>query len=350
LNKKIIIIRAGLSGLLIAYRLLNKGFDIEIIEARNRVGGRIHTIKSGKATIEMGATWFTKVHHNLSALLEEFEVGYFEQFIKGKSFYETLFETPAQIIEIPEKNPSYRVSGGTFQLLEKIKKELNEVKFHLNEMVTTIDFTNEKASVVTNKKTFSSDIVISTIPQQLLVTNTIFLPKLPEQLINIGAKTHTWMQDSIKVALVYANPFWRTKNLSGTLFSTIGPVSEFYDHSNYNVDGFALCGFINAEMAMYSKKDRKNKILLHLEKIFGKDALDFIDYQETIWSEEEFTKNTKQNNFVFPHQNNGHPIFRESYYNNRLFLSGSETALQYPGYMEGAILSANEVVSRILNL
>jgi monoamine oxidase len=35
MTKKIVILRfAGLSGLLTAYRLRNKGFDIEIIEAR----------------------------------------------------------------------------------------------------------------------------------------------------------------------------------------------------------------------------------------------------------------------------------------------------------------------------
>lgn len=350
MNKKIIIIGAGLSGLLIAYRLLNKGFTIEIIEARDRIGGRIHTITSKKATIEMGATWLNETHHELKALLNEFKIGFFEQFMKGNAFYETLTKEPAEIIEIPENSPSYRIVGGTFQLVEKIKKELNEVKFHCNEVVTNINFTNEKAAVITNKQTFTADIVISTIPQPLLATAINFEPPLPQQLIDIATRTHTWMQDSIKVALVYEEPFWRTKNLSGILFSNVGPITEFYDHSSHNLEGFALCGFVNPEMRLISKQERKNRILMQLKKIFGQVALKFIDYIETIWSTEEFTKNKEQIDFVFPHQNNGHPLFRKNYYDNRLFLSGTETATHFPGYMEGAIISAYQVVNRILSL
>lgn len=349
MNKKIVIIGAGLSGLLTAYRLLNKGFDIEIIEARNRIGGRIHTLQSGETNVDMGATWFNEIHKNLSALLDEFQIEFFEQFMKGSSFFEPFSATPAQVIEIPENSPSYRIVDGTSQLVEQIKNRLKIVKISLSEIVTEIDFTNDNAIVVTNKQTINADFVISTIPQSLLVFKVKFKPNLPQELRNIAKNTHTWMQDSIKVALVYKKPFWRAKGISGTVFSNVGPITELYDHSNYNSNGFALCGFANGEMVRYSKTERQTKILLQLEKIFGKEALDYSDYYETIWSVEEYTKNVSQEGFVFPHQNNGHPIFRENYYNNRLFLSGTETASEFPGYMEGAIIAANHVASVIVN-
>lgn len=41
---KIIIIGAGLAGLTTAYRLLQKGFDVEVFEANSRVGGRVHSV------------------------------------------------------------------------------------------------------------------------------------------------------------------------------------------------------------------------------------------------------------------------------------------------------------------
>jgi monoamine oxidase len=41
---------------------------------------------------------------------------------------------------------------------------------------------------------------------------------------------------------------------------------------------------------------------------------------------------------MYPHQNNGHP-YLESYMTIAYF-SGTETANQYPGYMEGAIIAA----------
>lgn len=47
----VIIIGAGASGIAAASRLLEKGFDparLTILEAENRIGGRINTIKHGK--------------------------------------------------------------------------------------------------------------------------------------------------------------------------------------------------------------------------------------------------------------------------------------------------------------
>ncbi|MBS0288615.1 MAG: FAD-dependent oxidoreductase [Proteobacteria bacterium] len=43
-KEKIVIVGAGLAGLTTAYRLLQKQYDIEVYEARPRVGGRVHTI------------------------------------------------------------------------------------------------------------------------------------------------------------------------------------------------------------------------------------------------------------------------------------------------------------------
>lgn len=41
---KIAIIGAGLAGLASAYYLSKKGYDVEVFEARKRVGGRVHSV------------------------------------------------------------------------------------------------------------------------------------------------------------------------------------------------------------------------------------------------------------------------------------------------------------------
>jgi monoamine oxidase len=46
---------------------------------------------------------------------------------------------------------------------------------------------------------------------------------------------------------------------------------------------------------------------------------------------------------MYPHQNNGHPLFRVLLDN--LIFAGTETANQYPGYMEGAIIAAENTVA-----
>jgi monoamine oxidase len=50
----VVVIGAGLSGLTLAYRLLQKGIDVHVYEARQRVGGRLLTVKLNGVTVELG--------------------------------------------------------------------------------------------------------------------------------------------------------------------------------------------------------------------------------------------------------------------------------------------------------
>jgi monoamine oxidase len=59
---KVIVIGAGFAGLSAAQRLKAAGFEVVVLEARDRVGGRVHTFANSNATtIEEGATW---IHGN----------------------------------------------------------------------------------------------------------------------------------------------------------------------------------------------------------------------------------------------------------------------------------------------
>jgi monoamine oxidase len=62
------------------------------------------------------------------------------------------------------------------------------------------------------------------------------------------------MQDSIKVAFVIPNHFGK-QELFWYLFSNVGPITEFYDQSNAELDKFALCGFISSGMECILKSD-----------------------------------------------------------------------------------------------
>jgi polyamine oxidase len=56
-SPKIIIIGAGIAGAAAARKLVDTGFDVTILEARNRIGGRIHTNNDLGCNIELGANW-----------------------------------------------------------------------------------------------------------------------------------------------------------------------------------------------------------------------------------------------------------------------------------------------------
>ncbi|XP_055628221.1 spermine oxidase-like [Toxorhynchites rutilus septentrionalis] len=58
MSAKIIIIGAGAAGIAAATRLYEKGFkNLQILEATERIGGRVATVDFGKNVVEMGAQW-----------------------------------------------------------------------------------------------------------------------------------------------------------------------------------------------------------------------------------------------------------------------------------------------------
>lgn len=58
MNKRIIIIGAGASGIAAATKLFENGYkNILILEAENRIGGRINTIPFASNVVDMGAQW-----------------------------------------------------------------------------------------------------------------------------------------------------------------------------------------------------------------------------------------------------------------------------------------------------
>jgi monoamine oxidase len=73
----------------------------------------------------------------------------------------------------------------------------------------------------------------------------------------------------------------------------------------------------------------------------------FIDYEECIWSKE---KNTfeESDGPLYPHQNNGNPIFNTSFFDDRLLISSAESASVSPGYMDGAVYSAEVTAKKIV--
>uniref|UniRef100_H0ZKZ9 Spermine oxidase n=1 Tax=Taeniopygia guttata TaxID=59729 RepID=H0ZKZ9_TAEGU len=62
---RIVVIGAGLAGLSAAKALLESGFtDVTVLEATDRIGGRVQSVQIGHATFELGATWIHGSHGN----------------------------------------------------------------------------------------------------------------------------------------------------------------------------------------------------------------------------------------------------------------------------------------------
>ncbi|QOW10249.1 FAD-dependent oxidoreductase [Kaistella flava (ex Peng et al. 2021)] len=344
----IVIIGAGLSGLLTAYRLKKEGIPFKILEARNRIGGRINTVLGTNETpVEMGATWLQTHHQNLIALLNELGLNGFEQYMDETVFFQQQAHSPVQLMEIGQQSPSYRIAGGTSNLINTLYQTLDPDEVFLNQTVTKIIFQENSVQVFADEIFECSQVVLA-IPPKLWANKILFEPNLPNDLLSVGEQTHTWMEDSIKVALTFIQPFWQDENTPATFFSNAGPITEFYDHCNVERTKFALCGFMNSFFKNRSSEERRTLVVNQLRTAFGEKIESFLDYEECIWSKEEHTFEATAFS-LFPHQNNGNPIFSNSLFNSRLFISSSESAKESPGYMEGAVYAGNTTAEKLIS-
>ncbi|WP_197379078.1 flavin monoamine oxidase family protein [Mycolicibacterium mengxianglii] len=85
----VVIVGAGLSGMIAARTVLAAGLRPVVLEADDRVGGRILTeeILPG-VPVEIGAQWIGDTHERMFALAAELGVDTFEQFDEGETSYE----------------------------------------------------------------------------------------------------------------------------------------------------------------------------------------------------------------------------------------------------------------------
>jgi len=339
----IIIIGGGLSGLTLSYLLAKKNINATILEASDRLGGRIQTVKGAlKTPLELGATWFSDMHPNLLALIDELGLQKYPQFSKGISLFQTKSFEPPQKFFVPEaENPSYRLAGGTQMLIDTLAKKLSSENIKLNTKVTAIkEVENELLVETSNGSNLNADKVILCLPPQL-ASQIQFSPDSPNNLTQILPTVQTWMSGAIKFVLEYAEPFWRNKGYSGMLYSHAGIIMEMYDHTNFEENKFGFTGFLNGAASGYSQEVRKEFVLRQLAELLGKEVLNPVSYSDKVWTDEFVLVGSQL--IQRPHQNNGHPLLQQSYLNDKLYFSGTETATEFAGYMEGSVISAMKI-------
>ncbi len=84
----VVVVGAGISGLVAARKVARSGRSVLVVEARDRVGGRVlnHRLRAG-AVIESGGAFVGPTQDHIVALANELEVAMFDEYVEGKSVY-----------------------------------------------------------------------------------------------------------------------------------------------------------------------------------------------------------------------------------------------------------------------
>lgn len=78
-----VVVGAGISGLVASRKLRRQGASVRVLEARDRVGGRMHTVSIEGCPVDLGAHWIGPTQRRLAALANELGIATEPQYLDG---------------------------------------------------------------------------------------------------------------------------------------------------------------------------------------------------------------------------------------------------------------------------
>lgn len=188
-------------------------------------------------------------------------------------------------------------------------------------------------------------VVTGTPPAQARID---FSPLLPMARRRWLARSP--MGDAAKIHVVYPEPFWRTRGLSGQLTAYDGSPAT-YTFDNSPADG--SCGVIGAfvygdDYRSWSAQspEARRKAVLDVLGALGPEASDPTAYHEHLWPEDQWAEGAYAA-VPSPGTWHGHAAGRRSPV-GPLHWAGTETAGRGNGYIDGAIRSGERAAAELL--
>lgn len=327
------IIGAGLSGIYAA-TLLQKDHNVTILEARDRIGGRVLTVDG----FDMGPSWIWQHQKHILQLIQENGLELFPQYTQGLALYDT--PKGVERFNPPPSAPSARLKGGVIALLKALEKKLILDTIKLNSSVLSIVEDENILLVKTDRQEYKADIVLNTLPPRLAIDSIDYSPPLTTELLQKLSIIPTWMGASAKCTIEFETPFWREQGLSGFGFSHVGPLGEIHDACTDNKA--ALFGFFHAQANDKSEEAVKEQMF----RLFGQNAKTIRKIYITDWTKEVYSSVKSDHKPMSAHPDYGHDA---KAYNNKLLFTGTESAFQDGGYLEGCVVAVESLVKKVVN-
>lgn len=357
----VLIVGGGLSGLTAAHQLHQAGVGFRLIEARERLGGRILTCDAEPAAsadgFDLGPSWFwPDIQPAIGELVRELGLDAFAQHEEGDMLFERVHgEAPQRLHGMRQVPASMRISGGTGALVAALADRLPVHAIQLGSRVVRVTQIGQEVEVglLDSNGTAASlraSHVLLALPPRLLAATVTFSPPIDAATAQSWRDTPTWMAPHAKFLAIYDRPFWREAGLSGTVQSTVGPLVETHDATSASGRA-ALFGFVGvpaAERARYGEAAVVAASVRQLTRLFGPEAAtpQITFYKD--WASDPLTA-TREDAQAGEHPESGPLVQVADGWRGYIWLAGSEAARQDAGYLAGAVHAARYATSMILS-
>ncbi|GAA11299.1 flavin monoamine oxidase family protein [Gordonia alkanivorans] len=236
---------------------------------------------------------------------------------------------------------------GVGTLVDRLADEMGP-RIRLGHRVTSIVRDADGITLSTTAGTIQAAKVVVTVPPPLL--NRInFLPSLPTDLIAIA--TSTYMGSVYKAIAVFDRPFWRDHGTNAQIMVLDSPGIAVFDTSPPDGPGH-LCMLVAGPRAraldQLDATSRRETVLGPLVSQLGAELLKPVSWHEKAWHLDD---NVGGGYTALPEPgitDAGMPLAFTPV--GGIHWAGSESAVDHPGYLDGAIESGTRVAREVLDV
>lgn len=336
----VLIIGGGMAGLRLAQLLSKSGVAFHLVEARDRLGGRMLTERVNGGTFDMGPAWFWPGQPRIAELAASHGIGVFEQYADGDLVYEDERGGVAKH-NFSSMAGSLRLDAGFGALIHAMATSLPGGKISLSCPVSDLIRGGEDIIAKTPRSDIVAKCVALAVPPRLIAASVNFDPPLASVAMETLQAVPTWMAGHAKALIVFERPFWREAGLSGGAMSRRGPLAEIHDASPKQGGPSALFGFVGLPPAhRQDEQALKAAILAQLRKLFGEQASSPIALIVKDWALDMNTATHRDTEQLRAHPVYGTPLALQNLWNGKLQFAATEFAPHFGGFAEGAIEAA----------
>ncbi|GLU32182.1 FAD-dependent oxidoreductase [Trinickia caryophylli] len=348
------IVGAGLCGLALARTLAARGVPFALVDARERLGGRMlsRRCETSGQMLDLGPTWFwPDTEPRIAALVAELGLSSVAQHDPGDALWLTDPNREPERRDEPGgvHAGARRIAGGIAHLVDALAAGLPADCVMLGSALRVVRdrgaWIELRFDAAAGSRVLRARKIVLALPPRLVRERLVFDPPLPDGLAGALEATPTWMAAEAKALTTYATPFWRTAGHSGNAFvrHPQAALGEVFDASDPDMSAGALGGFVALDAAQRVQFAKGMTLLVEsqLAQLYGRDAQDgtlhLFDWAAEPWtcSDADWAERG-----AAPQAD---PALRRTWWSGRLHFGGSETAAHGAGHMEGALEAAARI-------